>query len=341
MPRAVQKQTQAPVVDSQMIDRRQALGAILTCLASLRAAEAQPPQQVYRIGLFHVGLDHVPPSLENLKKTLRALGYEEGKNLRLDWRNLPDEPAAHKAAADFVRDGVDLIVAFENHTVRAAKAATSSIPIVMVHVTDPVKDGFVRSLAHPGGNVTGFAGLPDYPAKQLEIFTEILPGLRRVLLLIDPKDPVTPRQLAEVRQAATTLRLERVERHATDEADVRRVFAGLRPRDVDGVFVVSPNLYLRFTSLIMTSALAKRLPVAWHQRHGAEEGALFSYGSDLAAVGVDAARYIDKILKGTHPGELPVQQFVRFELIVNLKTAKALRITIPPAVLLRVDQVIE
>jgi ABC-type uncharacterized transport system substrate-binding protein len=324
-----------------MIDRRQALVAILTFLAARRAAEAQRPQRVYRIGLFHVGLDHVPPSLENLKKTLRAFGYEEGKNLRLDWRNLPDEPAAHKAAADFARDGVDLVVAFENHTVRAAKAATSRVPIVMVHVTDPVKDGFVRSLAHPGGNVTGFAGLPDYPAKQLEIFAEILPRLRRILFLIDPQDPVTPRQLAEVRQAAATLRLERVERHATDETDVRRVFASLRPRAVDGVFVVSPNLYLRFTSLIMTSALAKRLPVAWHQRHGATEGALFSYGSDLAAVGVEAARYIDKILKGADPGELPVQQFARFELIVNLKTAKALGITIPPAVLLRADEVIQ
>jgi putative ABC transport system substrate-binding protein len=324
-----------------MIDRRQALVAILTFLASPCSAEAQQTQRVYRIGLFHVGLDHIPPSLENLKKTLRASGYEEGKNLRLDWRNLPDEPAARKAAADFARDGVDLIVAFENHTVRAAKAATSSIPIVMVHVTDPVKDGFVKSLAHPGGNVTGFAGLPDYPAKQLEIFTEILPGLRRVLLLVDPKDPVTPRQLAEVRQAATTLRLERVERHATDEADVRQVFTSLRPRDVDGVFVVSPNLYLRFTSLIMTTALGKRLPVAWHQRHGAQEGALFSYGSDLAAVGVEAARYIDKILKGTHPRELPVQQFARFELVVNLKTAKALGITIPPVVLLRADEIIQ
>jgi putative tryptophan/tyrosine transport system substrate-binding protein len=199
------------------------LVSVVALLAVPPAVAAQQTQRVYRVGLFHVGLDHVPPSLENLKKTLRGLGYEEGKNLHLDWRNLPDEPAAHKTAADFVRDGVDLIVAFENHTVRAAKAATSSIPIVMVHVTDPVEDGFVRSLAHPGGNVTGFAGLPDYPAKQLEIFTEIFPGLRRVLLLIDPRDPVTPRQLAEVRRAATTLRLERVERQATDEADVRRV----------------------------------------------------------------------------------------------------------------------
>ena len=317
------------------------LVSVVGLLAMPPAVEAQPTQRLYRIGLFHVGLDHVPPSLANLKKTLRALGYEEGKNLRPDWRNLPDEPAAHKTAADFVRDGVDLIVAFENHTVRAAKAATSTIPIVMVHVTDPVKDGFVRSLARPGGNVTGFAGLPDYPAKQLEIFTELLPGLRRVLLLSDPQDPVTPRQFAEVRQAAATLRLGRVERHATDEADVRRVFTSLRPGDVDGVFVVSPNLYLRFTSLIMTSALSKRLPVAWHQRHGAEEGALFSYGSDLAAIGVDAARYIDKILKGTHPGDLPVQQLARFELVINLKTAKALGLTVPPSLLLRADHLIE
>ena len=136
---------------------RRATAVVLLLLAAPLAADAQQTQRVYRIGLFHVGLDHVPPSLENLKKTLRALGYEDGKNLRLDWRNLPDEPAAHKTAAEFVRDGVDLIVAFENHTVRAAKAATSSIPILMVHVTDPVEDGFVKSLAHPGGNVTGFA----------------------------------------------------------------------------------------------------------------------------------------------------------------------------------------
>jgi putative ABC transport system substrate-binding protein len=317
------------------------LVSVVALLAVPLAVEAQQAQRIYRIGLFHVGLDHVPPSLENLKKTLLTLGYEEARNLRLDWRNLPDEPAAHKTAGEFVRDGVDLIVAFENHTVRAAKAATSSIPIVMVHVTDPVKDGFVRSLAHPGGNVTGFAGLPDYPAKQLQIFTEILPGLRRVLLLIDPSDPVTPRQLAEVREAAATLRLERVERQATDEADVRHVFSSLQPREVDGVFVVSPNLYLRFTSLIMKSALTKRLPVAWHQRHGAEEGALFSYDSDLAAVGVEAARYIDKILKGTPPGQLPVQQFTRFELVINRKTAKALGLTIPPSLLLQADQVIE
>src|SRR5215510_4333547 len=133
------------------------LVSVVGLLAAPLAVEAQQTQRVYRMGLFHVGLDHVPPSLENLKKTLRALGYAEGKNLRSDWRNLPDEPAAHKTAADFVRDGVDLIVAFENHTVRAANAATSTIPIVMVHVTDPVKDGFVKSLASssrattPGG----------------------------------------------------------------------------------------------------------------------------------------------------------------------------------------------
>jgi len=273
-----------------------ALGLLaLVLLAAPLAAHAQQTQRVYWIGLFHVGLDHVPPSLETLKKTLRALGYEEGQNLRLDWRNLPDAPAAPKVAADFVRDGVDLIVAFENHTVRAAMAATSSIPIGMVHVTAPVEDGLGTRLAHPGGNVTGFAGLPDSPGKQLEMLTDILPGLHRILLLIAPQDPVTPRQLAEVRQAATALRLEQVERQATDEADVRRVFTALQPGDVEGVFVVSPNLYLRFTSLIMHSARTKHLPVAWHQRHGVKEGALFSYGSHLAALGVDAAHYIDKM----------------------------------------------
>jgi putative tryptophan/tyrosine transport system substrate-binding protein len=314
------------------------LGAVLT--APL-VVEAQQAGKGHRIGLLHVGLDHVPPSLEPLREALRSLGYEEGKTVRLDWRNVADENAAGEFAKTFVRDRVDVIVAFENESVRAARAATAEIPIIMVHVTDPVRDGFVKSLNHPGGNVTGFAGLADLPAKRLELFHEIVPSVRSVLLILDPRDPVTPRQLGEVRRAGNALKLNLVEREASTEAQIDGVFGSLKARDVDGVFVVSPSLYFKFTRLIIRLALDRRWPISWHRRFGAEEGALFSYGGDLSVVGRDAAGYIDKILKGASPADLPVQGLTRFELVINLKTAKALGLTIPPSLLLRADQVIE
>jgi putative ABC transport system substrate-binding protein len=158
----------------------------LAILAAPLAAEAQSAGKVWRIGLMHVGLDHPPRSVETFRATLKALGYEEGKNIHLDFRNLANEEAARATAREFVHDSVDVIVAFENQTARAAKAATSEIPVVFVHVTDPVADGLVSSLPRPGGNLTGFAGLGDVPAKRLELFKELVPRLRRVIVLIDP-----------------------------------------------------------------------------------------------------------------------------------------------------------
>lgn len=315
---------------------------ILGLLVAPCRAEAQRPAKVWRIGLFHVGLDHVPPSLEALRDELKALGYEEGQNLRLDWRNLPDEAAAHATAQAFVRERVDLIVAFENQTIRAAKAATTEIPIVFVHASDPVEAGFVPSLAHPGGNLTGFAGWWwDIPGKKLELFKLPVPRLRRVLVLQDPTDPLTPRLLAELRQAGEALTLQLVEQAVTTEADLERVFGAL-PRDaVEGVFVVSPTLLVKFSARTIRLATEHGLPVPGFRREWAEAGALFAYAHDLRAEGRTAARYIDKILKGARPGELPVQRAMRFELVVNLKAAQALGLTIPPEALVLADRVLE
>jgi putative ABC transport system substrate-binding protein len=318
-----------------------AVTIVLAVLASSLAAEAQQPGKVHRIGLFHVGLDHVPPSLEPLRQELKALGYEEGKNIQLDWRNLPDEHAAHEAAREFVRHRLDLIVAFENQTIRAAKTATSDIPIVFLHASDPILSGFVASMARPGGNLTGFAGIADVPAKWMELFKELVPKLRRLLVLIDPDDPVTPRYLAEVRRAAELLALKLVERQARTAHDIERVFASIKRGEVDGVVLASINLRGKFSSLIIRLASEKHLPVPSHRKEWAEHGALFSYGGDIASIGPLAARYIDRILKGTKPADLPVEQLSRWELVINLKTAKALGLTIPPAVLLRADRVIE
>jgi len=313
----------------------------LTPLITLRSVEAQQPARVWRIGLFHVGLDHVPPSLAPLREGLKALGYEEGKNLRLDWRNLPDEKAARDTAKEFVHDRMDLIVAFEGQCVRAAKAATSEIPIVFLHVDDPVASGFVRSLSRPGGNLTGFVSYPVSPAKHMELFKELVPQLGRLLVLIDPQDPETGRLLVEVRKAGARLNLVLVERTVADQAAIERAFASVKRGPVTGVLIVSPNLQTKFPSLILRLASERGLPLASNRKEWVQQGALFSYAADLAPLGhAAAAQYIDKILKGAKPATLPVQQASTFELVINLKTAKAMGFTIPPSVLVRADEVI-
>jgi ABC-type uncharacterized transport system substrate-binding protein len=315
------------------------LSALLLALSF--PVEAQQPKKVWRIGLFHVGLDHVPPSLEPLRRELKRLGYEEGKNIQLDWRNLPDEEAADKTAKEFVQGRVDLIVAFENQTARAAKLATSEIPVVLVHGEDAVAEGFGKSMSRPGGNMTGFLGVGDVPDKRIELFKEVVPRLRRLLVLVDPTDPATERSLGNVRTAAKSLKLVLVERAATTQADVERVFGSLKQGDVDGIFVLSQTLNLKFPSLMVRLSSEKRLPFAGYRREWVEQGALFSYAHDLASVGAPAAQYIDRILKGAKPADLPFQEASHFDFVINLKTAKQIGLTIPPNVLARADRVIK
>ena len=322
----------------------------------ISAPQGAPPR-IFRLGLFHVGLDHVPPSADGLRDGLKALGYDvgseptplvstvmEGKNIRLDWRNLPDEATALETAKTFVQDRVDLIVAFESQCVRAAKAATSEVPVpvLFLHVTDPVAEGFAQSLAYPGGNMTGFGEFfADVLAKRMEFFKELVPQLESLLVLIDRQDRAMPQQLAEVRNAASRLRLHLVEREASRQLDVERVFDSLQPGEVQGVVVASSSLVTKFPSLIRRLAAERHLPVPGHRREWAEDGALFSYGANFRTVGRDAATYVDKILKGARPAELPVEQITRLELVINLKTAKALNVTIPASVLQQTTEIIQ
>jgi putative tryptophan/tyrosine transport system substrate-binding protein len=197
----------------------------VSLLAAPLVAEAQPAGRVYRIGLFHVGLDHIPPSLNGLWDGLKALGYEEGRNLKLDFRNVADEAAAYAVALEFVLQRLDLIVAFEDQTLRAAQAATRELPVVFLHIGDPVRVGAIRSLAHPGGNMTGFIARGNAPTKEVELFKELVPGLRRLLVLSDPDDPGVPEFRRQVREATTTLKFRAVEHDARNPADLERVFA--------------------------------------------------------------------------------------------------------------------
>ena len=221
--------------------------------------EAQPPAKIPRIGLFHVGLDHDPPALAPLRESLRRLGYEQGRNIHLDYRNQADEAAARATARAFVRERVDLIVAFENQAVRAAQAATSEIPVVFAHVSDPVAAGFVKSVARPGGNLTGVADyVGELQDKRVQLLGEMV-RLRRLLILTDPTDPATPRLTADIARAAPQLKVQLVERQATTEADVTKVFASLKKGTVDGIVVISPKLITNFPGLILRLSLAKAL----------------------------------------------------------------------------------
>jgi len=314
--------------------------ALTLTLAPL-GAEGQQPLKIPRIGLFHVGLDHDPPGLAPLRESLRRMGYEEGRNIRLDYRNQADEDAARATARAFVRERVDLMVAFENQAVRAAQTATSEIPVVFAHVSDPVAAGFVKSMARPGGNLTGVADfVGELQDKRVQIFGEMV-RLRRLLILTDPTDPATQRLTAHIERVAPQLKVQLVERRATTEADVTKIFASLKKGAVDGMVVISPKLITNFPALILRLSLERQIPLTSHRKALVEQGALFSYGPDFVAVGQDIAGYVDRILKGAKPADLPVQQTARLELVINLKTAKVLGLTIPRSVLVRADQVIE
>lgn len=313
---------------------------LVGCATQTPPQPAQP--KVYRLGLFHVGLDHVPPSLQALRDGLRELGYEEGKNITLDWRNLPDEEAANVTAREFLRDRVDLIVAFENQTLRATKAATTEIPTVFLHVDDPVANGMVESYSRPGGNLTGFVGQPDLPDKRLQLFKEVVPTLRTVLVLTDLRDPVSRPLLAATHRAASAIGLDLLEREASEAADLERIFQELRPGDADGIVIASQNLLVKHQGLILQLGLAKRMPLMSQRREWVEQGALVSYGANLARTGKAAAsRYVDRILKGAKPSELPVEQADTLELVVNLKTAEALGLTVPQSVVLLASEIVQ
>ncbi len=322
---------------------RFALGSVVLSAALLSGCgggDSSAGQDVRQVGLMHVGLDHVPKSLDGITDGLEKLGWVDGENVELIWRNL-DKTEAESQAEAFVRQGVDVIVAFEDTSIRAAQKATvkSKTPIVFLHPSDPVRDGLVESLANPRFNLTGVFGARDLVARHLELYTQLVPGLERVLALVDPQDPGTEFALGETKAAARRLGVELVIREATEAADIRRVFRSLRPEEVDAVMLLSSTLRLNHTAL--TLGLAKRagLPVQAHRKDWVEQGALFSYGSDLYPIGVAGARYVDSILDGTDPSELAVQEIPDVEFALNLATARRLGIQVPKPKIVEADGV--
>ena len=321
-------------------------GAVLVAALLIAGAswssDSSNAQPVRRVGLMHVGTDHIPPALEPLKARLAELGWTPGTNIELIFRNLEPEQAAAQAKV-FVGQGVDVIVAFEDQSIDAAETATADdrIPVVFLHPSDPLRDGLTKSLSSPGGNLTGVFGPRDVVAKQLEVYQSLVPGLRRVLTLVDPTDPRTERTLEQYESAAAQLQrpLELDIREATTAKDLERIFRSLRPGEVDGAFLLSNNLRQNHSALTVRLAKRARVAVQGSRKEWVEAGALFSYGIDLAPLGRAGARHVDSILRGTSPADLPVEEFPEIEFAINLKTADRLGIKLPQEIIIRADQV--
>jgi putative tryptophan/tyrosine transport system substrate-binding protein len=317
----------------------------LAILATLLATAAQQAGKVYWIGCIPPGpLASRLHQWDVFRQTLHELGWVEGQNILLEFRPPAREgDAFDELVADLVRLQVDVIVATGTPAVRAAKHATSTIPIVMSPGADPVAEGLVTSLARPGGNVTGSSLMNvDLVGKRLEILREIVPGASRVAVLwAQPYEP----QLHAVRAAARVLRVELLELLVTQEGDpahnLDHAFATAKRDRADAMIVIRGTLFFGLRARVAALALHHRLPAIYNLPSYAHAGGLVAYGPSDTEYYRRAAVYVDKILKGAKPGDLPVEQPMKFELVINMKTAKALGLTIPPLLLFQADKVIQ
>jgi putative ABC transport system substrate-binding protein len=317
------------------------LGAVL---AAPLAAEAQEAGKVYRIGYLAVTAP-TPATLpfwEALQEGLREGGYVEGQNLLIERRFSEGSPERFTDfASEFVRLQVDAIVVTSTPAAKAAKQATGTIPIVMVNIGDPVGAGLVASLAHPGGNVTGLSSQAEVGGKLLQLLHEVAPGASRVAVIWDPSNPPHVRSFKDVEASGRTLRIE-VRSHPVRTHDELEIALAAIERERATAFLPFDGQVASVNRRRLVEFAARnRLPTVYATRPYANEGGLMSYGPSLVDLFRRASIYVAKILKGANPGDLPVEQPTKFELVINLKTAKTLGLTIPPSLLLRADEVIE
>jgi len=318
---------------------------VVVLLAVAVIAEAQQPKKVPRIGyLTGSSLPAISQWTEAFRQGLRELGYVEGKNIVIEWRGAEGKfdrlPAL---AAELVRLNVDVIVTGGEAATRPAKGVTGSIPIVMTQDDDPVGTGFVASLARPGGNITGLSTLaPERSGKRIELLKEIIPGLSRVAVFGTSTEPSNAQALKEIELAARALGIKLQYLDVLSLKDIEIAFqaavmerAGAVLMDVSGP-ITGPR-----RKEIAQLAVKSRLPVIYGRREPVEAGGLMSYGVSVDDLDRRAATYVDKILKGAKPADLPVEQPIKFEFIINLKAAKQIGLTIPPNVLVRADKVIK
>jgi putative tryptophan/tyrosine transport system substrate-binding protein len=328
------------------VDRRALLVGSLALLTAPLAGEAQPTRNVHTIGFLGP-----PPSagglLQAFQQSLRELGYVEGQNIRIEYRYTDVALQGHpdlfpRLAAELVRLKPDVLVVSVTDAALAAKDATSTIPIVMVSVPDPVAAGLVRSLARPGGNVTGLSRQTrDLIRKTFQLLKEALPETARVDLLANPTDPLSSAMVGDAKEAAKLLGVPLKIVEARAPADLEGAFSTMHADRADALLVVGGAGFYLNRAQIVGLALRNRLPSVFQNREFVEAGGLLSYAPSTVANYQRAAVFVDKILKGAKPADLPVEQPTKFDLVVNLKTAKALGLTIAPSILARADQIIQ
>jgi putative ABC transport system substrate-binding protein len=328
------------------MNRRDAVVALvaLGAAAGSRASLAQPQGKVWRVGFLWPS----PASLSSQNadaflRGMRELGYVEGKNLVIEWRfadgKLERLPAL---AAELVQLKVDVIVAVASPAIGAAQKETTTIPIVMAITGDPVGSGFVKTLARPGGNITGLSNMGgDTGAKLLELLLTVVPKASRVAVLLTPTSTTYRTILESVQAAAQKVGVKTLVAEASSSQEIDNAFSMMVREKADAVIVGSSSFFGQQRRQIAELALGYRIPSMFALRTNVEAGGLISYGQNIADDFRRSATYVDKILKGAKPGDMPVEQPTRFELVVNLKTAKALGVTIPQTILLRADEVIE
>jgi putative ABC transport system substrate-binding protein len=326
------------------MDRRMFLagtGAVL--LAAPLTAEAQRAGKVYRISFLGLTPGEDTTSMKPLLERLHELSYSEGRNMTFEYRSAEGRPERLPVlATELVRASPDILIAgFGTLTAQAAKAATTTIPIVFTLVGDPVGAGLVASLGRPGGNVTGLSGLTEIGGKQLQLLQELTPGKQVIAVLMNPDTPYTRLALKEINTAAeaTRTRVQVLEARTADQ--VPRQFEAATTAGAGGLLVIGDPLIYSLRQEIAGLSAKVRLPAMYPSRDYAEEGGLMSYGVNRRQIYRRAAEYVDRILKGAKPADLPVEQPTKFELVINLKTAKALGLTIPPSLLGRADEVIQ
>jgi putative tryptophan/tyrosine transport system substrate-binding protein len=313
-------------------------------LASLHLAQAQQPKKVPRIGfLGFTSLSAIAARIEAFQQGLREFGYVEGKSIVVEYRSAEGElDRLPELAAELVRLKVEVIVTSGPSVTRAVKDATTTIPIVMGFDTDPVGNGFVASLARPGGTITGLSVVsPEISGKQLELLKEIVPKLNRVAVLGTSTNPGNAQALKETELAAGAYKVQFQYLNVLSPKDIETAFRTASKGRAGAVLVLASPLIESHRTQITDLAAKNRLPAIYYAPEFVEAGGLMSYGTSFPDLFRRAATYVDKILKGAKPADLPVEQPTKFELVINLKTAKQIGLTIPPNVLARADRVIK